>query len=184
MLNALLEIGCEEIPARFMPGFLEDLKKKAEEKLSRERIKFSRAQTLGTCRRLTLYIEGISSRQADLAEEVKGPPAEIAFDASGKPTQAAIGFAKSQKASLKDMTQRAVGKKNYVFVKVLRKGKTTEKVLASLFPEIISSLHQPLAMRWAEVDFKFIRPIHWVLALCGNKIVKFEPIAYNMDSLY
>ena len=174
MLNALLEIGCEEIPARFMPGFLEDLGKKAEEKLRRERISFSNIQTLGTYRRLTLFIEGIPSRQEDLSEEVKGPPAERAFDASGKPTQAAMGFAKSQNVAVGSLTVRAVGQKNYVFAPVVRKGKATDKVLAELFPEIISSLYQPLAMRWGELDFKFIRPIHWILALCGKKTVKFE----------
>ncbi|MEE8638592.1 MAG: glycine--tRNA ligase subunit beta, partial [Candidatus Margulisiibacteriota bacterium] len=173
MSNALLEIGCEEIPARFMPGFLEDLKQKAEEKLRRERIGFGKIQTLGTYRRLTLYVEDISPKQEDLCEEVKGPPAERAFDASGKPTQAALGFAKSQKVSLDALTVQTVGKKNYVFAKVLHKGKPTEKVLSSIFPEIISSLYQPLAMRWGEVDFKFIRPIHWIAALCGYKIVKF-----------
>jgi glycyl-tRNA synthetase beta chain len=62
----------------------------------------------------------------------------------------------------------------YVYAKVLRKGKPIEKVLGSLLPEIISSMHQPLAMRWGEIDYKFIRPIHWIVALCGNKIVKFE----------
>ncbi len=174
MINVLLEIGCEEIPARFMPGFLKDLKKKASEKLSRERITFSRVETLGTYHRLTLFIEGISAKQEDLSEEVKGPPAERAFDAGGKPTQAAIGFAKSQKVSIKALTLRTVGNKNYVFAKVVRKGKAIETVLAKLFPEIISSLYQPLAMRWGELDFKFIRPIHWVLALCGSKVVKFK----------
>ena len=174
MSNALLEIGCEEIPARFMPGFLEDLKNKAEEKLRRERIGFSKVQTLGTYRRLTLYIENIASRQEDLSEEVKGPPAEKAFDASGKPTQAALGFAKSLKVTLDALTVQNIGKKSYVLARVLRKGKPTERVLSSIFPEIISSLYQPQAMRWGEVGFKFIRPIHWIVALCGSKIVRFS----------
>jgi glycyl-tRNA synthetase beta chain len=174
MLNALLEIGCEEIPARFMPGFLQDLKEKAEEKLGRERIGFSRVQTLGTCRRLALYIENITPQQEDVREEVKGPPAEIAFDASGNPTPAALGFARSQKISVKELTLRTEGKKNYVYAQIVRKGLPTDKVLAILFPEIISSLYQPLTMRWGEVDFKFVRPIHWLLALCGKRIVRFE----------
>lgn len=174
MSNALLEIGCEEIPARFMPGFLKDLREKAEERLVRERIKFSKVGTLGTNRRLTLYIDGVVPKQEDLCEEVKGPPAEIAFDAAGKPTPAAVGFAKSQKVTLNDLFVRTVGKKNYVFAKVVRKGKPTENVLAKAFPEIISSLYQPLAMRWGSIDFKFIRPIHWIVALCGKKIVRFK----------
>jgi len=190
MTNALLEIGCEEIPARFMPGFLEDLKKKAEEKLSRERITFSRVETLGTYRRLVLYLENISSKQIDLSEEVKGPPAEAAFDPSGKPTQAALGFARSQGIPIEKLSVRTIGNlpagqagRNYVFAKVVRKGKPTEKVLQTLFPEIISSLYLPLAMRWGELDFKFIRPIHWVLALCGSKVVKFELAGIKSSNL-
>lgn len=174
MLNALLEIGTEEIPARFMPGFLEDLKRKAEEKLRRERIGFGKIETLGTYRRLVLYIENIAARQDDLFEEVKGPPAEIAFDPSGKPTPAALGFAKTQGVAPTQLVVRTIGQKNYVFAKVIRKGKPTSKVLQTLFPEIITSLYQPLSMRWGNIDFKFIRPIHSILALCGNKVVKFE----------
>jgi glycyl-tRNA synthetase beta chain len=174
MLNALLEIGCEEIPARFMPGLLADLKAQAEEKLKRERIGFGRVETLGTCRRLALFIEDISARQADLSEEAKGPPAEVAFDAAGKPTAAAVGFAHSQKVELKQLTVRTVGAKNYVFARIVRKGKPTARVLEALFPEMIASLYQPLSMRWGELDFKFIRPIHSFMALCGNQIVKFK----------
>ncbi|NQT30251.1 MAG: glycine--tRNA ligase subunit beta [Candidatus Saganbacteria bacterium] len=172
-INALLEIGCEEIPARFMPGFLEDLKKKAEEKLVEGRVSFSKIETLGTCRRLVLFVENIAKKQNDLSQEVKGPPAEIAFDSSSQPTPAALGFARKQKVALKDLKVKPVGSRDYVFAKIVQKGEPTEKVLAKVFPEIISSLYQPLAMRWGNLDFKFIRPIHWMVALCGNKVVSF-----------
>lgn len=174
MPNVLLEIGCEEIPARFMPGFLKDLKTKAEEKLKRERVTFERIETLGTCRRLALYIENISARQQDLSGEVKGPPAEFAFDAEGKPTAAANGFAKSQGVDVSKLVVKPSGPKNYVFAVVVKKGKAAEKVLQEIFPEIISSLYLPLSMRWGDTDFKFIRPIHSILALYGNKVIKFE----------
>ncbi|MFA5840017.1 MAG: glycine--tRNA ligase subunit beta [Candidatus Margulisiibacteriota bacterium] len=174
MLNALLEIGCEEIPARFMPAFLEDLKKKTEEKLAREKLIYEKVQTLGTYRRLTLYIEGLSAKQPDISEENRGPAAEIAFDALGVPRPAAIGFAKGQGVAVTALVVKPVNGKNYVFAQISRKGQSTEKVLATLFPEIISSLYLPLAMRWGDLDFKFIRPIHWIVALCGSKVVKFE----------
>ncbi|MGB9612638.1 MAG: glycine--tRNA ligase subunit beta [Candidatus Margulisiibacteriota bacterium] len=173
-MNALLEIGCEEIPARFIPGFLEELKAKAEEKLRQQRLAFGKITTLGTPRRLVLYLENLAPKQTDLTEEVKGPPAEAAFDASGKPTPAAVGFAKAQKTSPQKLFVRTVGNKNYVFAKITKKGQPSEKVLVKLFPEIITALYQPLAMRWGDLDFKFIRPIHWILALCGNKVVKFK----------
>ena len=129
MPNALLEIGCEEIPARFMPEFLKDLKQKAEEKLKREQLAFTEVKTLGTYRRLTLYIEGLPAKQNDQTNDVKGPSAEIAFDPTGKPTQAAIGFAGSQKVDVASLTVRTVNNRNYVYAKVVRKGKTTSDVL-------------------------------------------------------
>jgi glycyl-tRNA synthetase beta chain len=172
--NVLFEIGCEEIPARFVSGFLADLKVKTEEKLKRERLGFSNIITLGTSRRLVLFVENLDAKQIDLAEEIKGPPADISFDTSGKPKPAAIGFAKTQGVKPEELIVKPSGPKDYLFAKVLHKGQLTEKLLVTLLPEIISALYQPLAMRWGEIDYKFIRPIHWLLALYGDKIIKFE----------
>ena len=172
--NALLEIGCEEIPARFMPGLLQDLKKKTEEKLAAHRLTFSKIETLGTPRRLVLYVENLLGKQPDMVEEVQGPPAEAAFTPDNKPTPAALGFAKKYGIKLDNLGLRTVGSKNYVFARVKRVGLPAEKVLAAVFPEIISSLYLPISMRWRELDFQFIRPIHWILALYGKKIVNFK----------
>ncbi|MFA5034910.1 MAG: glycine--tRNA ligase subunit beta, partial [Candidatus Margulisiibacteriota bacterium] len=150
-LNLLLEVGCEEIPARFMPGFLSDLKTKAEEKLRRERLAFGQVIILGTNRRLVLFVEELADGQADLSEEVKGPPADIAFDQAGNPKPAATGFAKSQGIELKDIVIKPVGNKNYLFAKVEKKGEKTAKLLPALLPEILTSLYQPLAMRWGDL---------------------------------
>ena len=173
-MNLLLELGCEEIPARFMPGFLDDLLNKTTEKLTRERLTFDRVVTLGTARRLTLFVEGLAGHQPDVTEELRGPSAEAAFDPSGKPTQAALGFARSHQLNLDKLTVRTVNNRNYVFATVVRHGQKTEKLLPTLLPEIISLLYQPLAMRWGNLDFKFIRPIHKILALYGKAVVKFE----------
>lgn len=173
-MNLLFELGCEEIPARLMPGFLDDLQKKTSEKLARERLTFDRVVTLGTARRLTLLVEGLADHQPNLIEELRGPSAEIAFDPSGKPTPAALGFARSHRIDLKQLTVRTINDRNYVFAKVVRRGQKTEKLLSALLPEIIASLYLPLAMRWGELDFKFIRPIHSLLALYGKKVIKLE----------
>lgn len=174
MSNVILELGCEEIPARFMPGFLADLKKRTEEKLVRDRLTFSGVATLGTPRRLTLYIENLAAKQPDVTEELKGPLADAAFDPSGKPTPAAQGFAKAHGVTPDKLFVRTMGPKNFVFAKVTRKGKKAEEVLKTLLPEVVSSLYQPLSMRWGKLDYKFIRPIHNILALCGAKVVKFD----------
>ncbi|HVN66767.1 MAG TPA: glycine--tRNA ligase subunit beta, partial [Candidatus Sulfotelmatobacter sp.] len=128
-MNVLFEIGCEEIPARFMPGLLAELKKKAEEKLTRERLTFASVTTLGTPRRLTLYIEELAAKQPDVTEELKGPLADAAFDAAGKPAQAALGFARAHGVDPARLFVRTMGPKNFVFAKVTRKGKKAEEVL-------------------------------------------------------
>jgi len=174
MLKALLEIGCEEIPARFMPGFLADLKKNAEEKLKREKLEFAKVETLGTYRRLTLYIDGLAAKQPDIIEEIKGPPAEIQL--------AVEKFAAGQGVAVKDLITKELGPKKYVFAEINKKGQPAAKILAKLFPEIISSLYQPLSMRWGDLDFKFIRPIHWLAAICGEKAVKFELAGVKSDN--
>src|SRR3989339_502521 len=168
--NLLLEVGCEEIPARFMPALIIDLKKKAEEKLLSNNLQFESISTYGTPRRLTLFVEGLPNKQPDKSEEIKGPPQNIAYDAGGKLTKAAEGFAKKFGVSVDSLFV----KDNYFFAKVEQKGLPAEKVLASLLPDIISSLYMPISMKWGRQDFKFIRPIHWIVALFESKIIKFE----------
>lgn len=169
-----MEIGCEEIPARFMPGLLKDLGKKAEEKLAASRLAFSRIETLGTPRRLVLFAENLTAKQPDVVENVQGPPAETAFTPDNKPTPAALGFAKKYGVKVENLSIRTVGPKNYVYARIKRKGLPAEKVLSAVFPEIIKNLYLPISMRWQDVNFQFVRPIHWILALYGNKTVKFE----------
>ena len=99
-INALLEIGLEEVPARFMPAMIEDLKQKAEKELNSSRLTFNSIQTYGTPRRLVLYIEGLPAKQADLSKEMRGPQKQAAYSADGAPTKAAEGFAKGQDKTL------------------------------------------------------------------------------------
>ena len=172
--NALLEIGLEEVPARFMPAMLADLKEKAEKDLQTSRLPFNLVQTFGTPRRLVLYIEGIPAKQEAISKEVKGPSREVAFAGNGKPTKAAEGFAASQGVAVTDLKIQMVGKKEFVFASVTEKGVEAEQILEALFPKLIRSLYLPISMRWGSVDFRFIRTIHWIFASCGNKQIDFE----------
>ena len=168
--NLLLEIGCEEIPARFMDKLVLNFKKNAGEKLLTNRLSFKSLQAYGTPRRLVLFVEDLPKKQQDIVEEIKGPPKNIAYDQNGKFTNAANGFASKFGVSENNLFV----KDNYLFAKVEKKGLPTDKVLTSLLPEIITSLYMPISMRWGDGDFKFIRPIHWIVALFGSKIIKFE----------
>jgi len=173
-INALLEIGLEEVPARFMPAILDDLKQKAEKELQASRLPCRSISTYGTPRRIVLYIEGLPKKQEDLSREVRGPQKQVAFANNSTPTKAAEGFANSQGIKVSDLKVKKAGDKEFVFAQVEEKGIETEKVLEAFLPKLIRSLYLPISMRWGNNDFKFIRTLHWILALCGSKTLNFE----------
>jgi glycyl-tRNA synthetase beta chain len=168
--DLLLEIGTEEVPAHVMPDILAQLKEKAGKALEENRLKFEGIRTLGTPRRTALLVSGLAEKQEDVSSESRGPSVKIAFDAEGKPTKAAQGFARGQHIDPKDF----VVKDGYVYAEVEEKGKPAAELLASLLPELISSLSFPNNMRWGTLEFKFIRPIRWIVALFGSEVIPFE----------
>ena len=168
--NLLLEIGTEEVPAHVMPGILKELKEHAQKAFRELRIDFEEIRTLGTPRRTALIVKGLAGRQADVSSENRGPSVKIAFDADGNPTKAAQGFARGQKVDPKDL----VMKDGYVYAMVHEEGAATEELLKKLLPELICGLNFPNNMRWADLDFKFIRPLRWIVALYGNDVIPFE----------
>ena len=166
----LLEVGTEEIPAHAMPAILDQLKSLAEKSLNDARITFGKIQTLGTPRRLALLVEDVATRQADAQSERRGPSIKIAFDAAGKPSKAAIGFARGQKVAPEDLIVRD----GYVYAVIREQGKPSAELFATLLPKIICDLNFPNNMRWGSLDFKFIRPIRWIVALFGDEVIPFE----------
>ena len=168
--SILLEIGTEEIPAHAMPNILSQLKSIAETAFKEARIEVGEVKTLGTPRRLALLINDVNERQADISQERRGPSAKIAFDADGKPSKAAVGFARGQKVDPADL----VTKDGYVYAVVHESGKPTSELLAKMMPQIICDLNFPNNMRWGNLDFKFIRPLRWIVALFGDEIIPFE----------
>ncbi len=166
----LLEIGTEEIPAHAMPNILSQLKTLAEKSLTEARIGFGGVQTLGTPRRLALLIDDVSTTQADVEEEKRGMSSKIAFDADGNPTKAAIGFAKKNKVRPKDLITRD----GYVYAVIREQGRPSAEILQTLLPKLICDLNFPNNMRWGDLDFKFIRPLRWLVALFGAEIIPFE----------
>ncbi|EJU25498.1 glycine--tRNA ligase subunit beta [Selenomonas sp. CM52] len=168
--DLLLEIGTEEIPAHAMPGMLKELGENAKKALKELRLVHGAVRTLGTPRRLALVVEGLAEKQEDVAEEKRGPSVQVAFDAAGKPTKAAEGFARGQGLKAQDLVVRD----GYVYALVEEKGESAEKVLAKMLPDLISGLPLPNSMRWGDLDFRFIRPLRWLVALYGDQIVPFE----------
>ncbi|MBP2649672.1 MAG: Glycyl-tRNA synthetase beta subunit [Firmicutes bacterium] len=168
--DLLLEIGTEEIPAKFIPGALRDLKEIAAAKLDERRITYSEVKTYGTPRRMTLMVRDIAEKQSDRESENKGPSLKIAFDDKGAPTKAAQGFARGQGVEVNQLIE----KDGYVYAIVNEFGREVQDILPELLPEIITSLNFPKSMRWGELDFKFVRPIRWLVALYSNQVISFE----------
>lgn len=170
----LFEIGTEEIPSVYMPDALRDLGEVAGRLLREARLSFKRIRTLGTPRRLTLHVQGLAEKQTDEVREVVGPPKAAAYDKEGKPTAAALGFARAQGIPVEQLEIRATERGDYVVARKKDKGSKTTEVLPSLLPKIITSLTFPKSMRWGDRSIRFVRPIRWLLALYGGRAVQFE----------
>ena len=166
MKKLLFEIGTEELPANYMPNILKDLKTLALKKLQDARVPFADVTVLGTPRRLAVLVSGVEETQADSTEEFKGPAVNIAFK-DGEPTKAAQGFARGKGVDVKDL----VVKDNYIYAVKHIQGRATAELLPHVLQEILTNIPFPNHMRWADFDFRFLRPIHWLVALFGTEIV-------------
>jgi glycyl-tRNA synthetase beta chain len=160
----LLEVGCEEIPARMMPGTLEQLRQGWGEALQRERIAADRIRVLGTSRRLVVLAEGMPERQPDAEVQVTGPAVGAAFDDDGRPTRAAIGFAAAQGVAVEDLHRVRRSKGEHVAARKQVRGRASHEILAELIPALLGSLNFPKAMRWGAGDTRFVRPVRWIVA--------------------
>jgi glycyl-tRNA synthetase beta chain len=170
----ILEIGTEEIPAGFLGEAIKTLCSIAEQEFKDSLLSYKDISTFGTPRRLTLRVTGLSDKQSDKTVETIGPSKRIAFDESGTPTKAAIGFAKAQGVGVKDLVIVEGEKGELVAVRRKIKGERTEKVLRKLLPKIIFSIPFRKSMRWGDNDITFARPIRWILAIYGGKTVPFR----------
>lgn len=173
MADLLLEIGLEEVPAKFMPPALAELKQLAFEKLQEARIGFEEVQTYGTPRRIALLVKNIAEKQQDLQEEVKGPSVKAAYDQDGNPTKAAQGFARGQNVDVNSLYQVDTGSGVYVFATKKAAGMPVADVLPQLLLGLITGLHFPKPMRWGDTELRYARPIRWLVALYGQTVVPF-----------
>jgi glycyl-tRNA synthetase len=172
--DLLLEIGTEELPAGDLDAALDQLRGRLPMLLKELRLEYDALQVLGTPRRLIIAVQALSARQPDLEQIVKGPPAERAFDATGQPTPAAQGFARSKGVPVEALEVREIEGGRYVTALVHQVGKPTPTVLKDLLPGLIAGLKFDKSMRWNSSNATFSRPIRWILALYGGQVVPFE----------
>jgi glycyl-tRNA synthetase beta chain len=174
MPRFVLEIGTEELPPRFFPVVLPQLKADGEEMLRRARLAFREVKVYGTPRRLAFVAEDLAERQAPHTREERGPSAKVAFDQEGKPTKAALGFARRLGVAPSALERRETDQREYVFAVVREPELPAKDALAPLLPGLITGLPFPKTMRWGTGKLRFGRPIRWLLALVDDEVVEFE----------
>jgi len=170
----VLEIGTEEIPARFMGPSISQMEELANSWLKENRLACASVAAYGTPRRLTIYISNLADKQEEFSEEVKGPAQKAAFDAEGNPTKAAEGFARSQGVSVGELTVKDTSAGEYVFAVKKHTGQDTSGLLPGFCTGIVNGLAFPKPMRWGSKEMRFARPIRWLLGLYGEEVVPFE----------
>jgi glycyl-tRNA synthetase beta chain len=170
----LLEIGTEELPYQFVAPAMRALQQSVETLLKDLRLTYGMVRTMGTPRRLVLLIEGLARQQASAVKEAMGPSKSVAFDQNGQPTRAAVGFAAGQGIPVEDLQVRQTPKGEYLFAVKQEKGQPVAAVLLQALPQLLGKLSFPKAMHWNQTGVRFARPVRWLVALCGGKVLPIE----------
>jgi glycyl-tRNA synthetase beta chain len=175
MPDFLLEIGCEEIPARMIDGARQELKRRIGELLQREHLSTRpEIQAFSTPRRLAVLVRAISKSQPDTQEQLKGPASNVAFS-NGQPLPPAHAFASKAGVDVAALQRRSTPKGEYLWATVTRKGRSAAEVLSELLPKEIASLYWAKNMYWrAGKPERFVRPVRWIVALLDGEIVPLE----------
>jgi glycyl-tRNA synthetase beta chain len=172
----LLEIGCEEIPAGMLPRAEEELKSGIEKLLTAENLADGvTVETFSAARRLVGWARGIRVKQADVVNEVTGPPKSVAYDSVGAPTRAAVSFAEKQGIALHDVHFVQTPKGEYLAAKQTKRGRTAEQILCEILPRVIHDLYWPKTMTWTGLaGARFIRPVRWLVGIFDGNPLKFS----------
>lgn len=172
--DLLFEIGMEEMPARFIRAAMEQLKDRLEKWLEESVIPHGAVESYATPRRLAVLVKDVAEKQEDVHEEVKGPSRKIALGENGEWSKAALGFARSQGVDPEQFTFKELAGTEYIYVSKSRAGVETKTIVADGLNGILHAMNFPKNMRWGSYDFKFVRPIRWMVALFGDEIIELE----------
>ena len=173
MPDFLLEIGCEEIPARMIDAAAEELRQRVSALLSRERLSVAEVTHFDTPRRLAVMALDIAASQADVVEQVNGPSVSVAYK-DGQPTPAAHAFAKKAGVDVAQLEKVTTPKGEYLAAKVTKKGRNAAEILAEGLPKEISTIYWPKNMYWQKPNERFVRPVRWLVAMLDGEIIPLE----------
>ncbi len=174
MSTFILEIGTEELPARFLPGQEAELAQRFAEALQAANLPFEGLEVCSTPRRAAVYIKNVADNAALTEEVVTGPPLKAAYGPDGAPTKAAEGFARTHGMELAAAFTLKTEKGEYLALRKTIGGGAAKAILEKACPEIISALGFAKRMKWGSGDFTYARPLRWLLALLGKQPLDFS----------
>ncbi|WP_137657274.1 glycine--tRNA ligase subunit beta [Listeria newyorkensis] len=169
----LLEIGLEEMPAKYITASVKQLQERVEKWLAENDLEYKTTEVYSSPRRLSVIVKDLAEKQADRVEESKGPAKKIAKDAEGNWSKAAQGFARGQGVDPDTLEFREINGVEYIYLEKEVKGAATVDLLPEM-RQIVTSMTFPVSMHWAAYDLKYIRPIKWLIALFGDQVIPFE----------
>lgn len=166
----LFEIGTEEMPAHVVAKSVKQLADRTGKFLKDNGLSFKNIKTFSTPRRLTILVQELAEKQADIDEIKKGPSKKIALDKDGNWSKAAEGFVRGQNMSVDDIYFQKIKDVEYAYIHVKKEGKKATEILLGM-DQIVKELAFPTKMRWGNYDLEFVRPIHWIVSLFGSEII-------------
>jgi glycyl-tRNA synthetase beta chain len=173
MPDFLLEIGCEEIPARMLDAASQELRERVVALLTRERLAGAEVTSFETPRRLAVLASGIADTQQDVTEQITGPSVNVAYK-EGQPTPAAHAFAKKAGINVSQLEKVSTPKGEYLAAKVTKKGRSAAEILAESLPREIATIYWPKNMYWRKPNERFVRPVRWLVAMLDAQTIPLE----------
>jgi len=173
MPDFLLEIGCEEIPARMIDAASQELRERVGALLTRERLGGGQITSFDTPRRLAVLASDISSAQSDIVEQTTGPSVNVAYK-DGQPTPAAHAFARKTGVDVSELERISTAKGEYITAKITKKGRTAAEILAQGLPKEIAAIYWPKNMYWRKPNQRFVRPVRWLVAMLDRDAIPLE----------
>jgi glycyl-tRNA synthetase beta chain len=173
MPDFLLEIGCEEIPARMLGAASEELRERVSALLSKERLAATQITSFETPRRLAVIAFGLPDAQPDVTERITGPSVTVAYK-DGQPTPAVHAFARKTGIDVALLERMSTPKGEYLAANVARKGRSASEIIAEHLPKEISSIYWPKNMYWRKTNERFVRPVRWLVAMLDAETIPLE----------
>ncbi len=173
MPDLLLELGCEEIPARMIDAASAELRERVVALLNRERLAGGEVTSFDTPRRLSVLASNVATAQADVVEQLTGPSVNVAYK-DGQPTPAAHAFAKKAGVDVSQLDKITTPKGEYIAAKVTKKGRTAAEVFADHLPKELATIYWPKNMYWRKPSERFVRPVRWLVAMLDDQTIPLE----------